>query len=200
MRQYRYRASGFTLLEVTFAMAIGVTLTLIVTQIMVTSTVSVDYLSRSNVSDLGLKRALARMGEDFRESGTAVVTIDSTGTDWDAVTVQTADTSTDPVTWGTVDSDGVFRPNWQVEYLVVENDFVRRILNTGGVPVGPEATLIIGIDDLFDDGGGQGPQKGFIVEAVPGSRLFNVTIRLLATFRDNKQTRREVNTTFIVKN
>jgi len=190
--QLAFRRGGFTLLETAMALAIASILMVVLGNILISSTNSVDTILVDSVTDQEIKKGLNRFLDEAQTSSTSVLTVDTTGADHDAVTLQTPGPYTGTVSWGATDTAAVWQTGWSVRYLVVGGQLVRRVLNGSGTQVGADELLVRFVDNV------SGGQKGFRV-AVTGP-VVNAVVRIRKTFRDNKSYTKEMGSSAILKN
>jgi prepilin-type N-terminal cleavage/methylation domain-containing protein len=185
-------AAGFTLLEVMMAMFISAILMVILGNILMSSTRSVDAVVVDSVSDQEIRRSLDRLTDELRTSSSTALTINATGTNHDALALQTPSSFTGSVTWGAVDNGGTWHANWTVRYEVVGGQLVRRVFDLNGIQDGADVLLARGIDNL------RAGVKGFRASAV-GS-VVNVGLRVNKGFRDGKSYTKEYTSSVLLKN
>jgi len=117
------------------------------------------------------RQGLARVAEELRRSSLAVLSVDTSGADADALTYQLpVGRSGSTVNWGAEETEG-----WRVRVAVEDGRLVRTVLDGEGAPQGQPQVLATQVDDAFEDA------KGFSV-AVNG-RLVTAHVRTRARCR-----------------
>jgi hypothetical protein len=160
--------------------------------ILISSTRSVDAMVVDTTSDVEIRRSLGRLIDDLESTATARLSIDATGAGADALDLQTPSTYSGSVTWGAKDAAGVWRSDWRARYAVAGTQLVRRAINSMGVQVGADALLARNVD------GRSGGVKGFRI-ALNG-RIANIGLRVRKAFRDGKVYAKEFSTSVQLKN
>ncbi len=186
------RRGGFTLLETAMALAIASVLMVVLGNILISSTSSVDYIVVDSITDQEIKKGLNRLLDELQTSSTTVMAVDGSDADHDSATFQTPGAYTGTVSWGAVDVAGVWQTGWSVRYQVVGGELVRRVLNGSGTQVGANELLVRLVDNLSVG------QKGFRI-TVTGP-VVNTVIRIRKTFRDNKSYTKELSSSVFLKN
>ena len=171
------RQRGFTLMETVVALGIAAALMVVLGNILLSSTQSVDYVVTDSIMDQEMKRGLNRLFQEIQSSSPSTISIVETNPDHDVLTFQVpAPWDGVAVRWGATDDDDVFHEGWHVRYQVVQGDLVRGLLNTAGIPTGTESLVLRRIDASRDG------QKGFRVTRV--NTLITVLVRSGRQFRD----------------
>jgi prepilin-type N-terminal cleavage/methylation domain-containing protein len=186
------RPAGFTLLELLMALAIASVLMVVVGNILISSTRSVDSMVVDSVSDQEIRQSLNRMLDEMQMTSTSRLAINSLGTDHDSITFQTPSSYAGAVTWGAKDAAGTWHADWTVRYTVVNGQLVRQVLNSGGSTVGASAVLARGIDGLSSG------TKGFRVGLV--GPVASAALRVRKQFRDGKVYTKEFSSSVYLKN
>ena len=186
------RSAGFTLLETMIALGVAVVGLAIVGNILVSSVGAVDQIMVDTSVEQDLKRGVSRLLRELGTSSTATIAIDTSNSSYDMATFQTPGTYSGSVTWGAIDTAGVWQSGWTVRYTVSSGTLVRRVLNGSGTQVGADETLVRTVDAV------SGGVKGFRV--TPNGPLYNVSVRVRKTFRDSKDYTKDFTSTVLVKN
>ncbi len=178
------RRSGWTLLETVVALAVAAVLMVVLGNILLSSTQSVDYVVTDSVMDQEMKRGLGRFFQEIQSSSTSTLSIDETDPDHDAVLFQVAAPwDGTAVRWGAIDDANVFHAGWRVRYRVVDGNLVRDFLGTTGLPAGTESLVLRRIDALLDG------KKGFRVTRI--DTLVTASVRSARRFRDGVRYEKE---------
>ena len=173
----RDRQRGFTLMETVVALGITAALMVVLGNILLSSTRSVDYVVTDSVMDQEIKRGLNRLLQEVQSSSPSTISVVETNPDHDVLVFQVpAHWDGVAVRWGATDDDNVFHEGWQIRYQVVQGDLVRGLLGATGLPVGTESLVLRRIDPARDG------QKGFRVTRV--NALITVLVRSGRQFRD----------------
>ena len=186
------RPAGFTLIELLMAMVIAAVLMVVVGNILISSTRSVDSMVVDSVSDQEIRQSLNRMLDELQMTSASRLAINSLATSHDTITFQTPSSYAGSVSWGAADTAGDWKAGWTVRYTVVAGQLVRQILNPSGEPVGADAVLARGVDGL------SGGTKGFRVGLV--GPVASVALRVRKQFRDGKVYTKEFSSSVYLKN
>jgi len=181
---------GFTLLELSIALAIGITLLAVLGNVLISSTNSLDYIMQDTVVLGDIKDVVNGLREELRSSTTGLITIDTSNADYDVLTFKVSSGGTSP-SYGAVDINGNFQNGWSIRYTVSSSNLVRNVLDGGGT-VQSSSIVVEDVDTRFSG------QKGFWVTKT-GS-LYNVNIRINKTFRDSNSARKGMGSTVFVPN
>ena len=174
------------------ALFLMVIIVIVLGQVSISTTNSMDYLVHDTTADQQMKRVLNKLVSELRLSSENAVVISTSDPDHDLLTLQTTGTFNGTVDWGIEDQQGVWKSGWAAQYQVVGNDLARRILNTSGNPVGGDEVIVLAVDNF------NGTNKGF--EIVQSGPVINVTIRVNIINRDNKSFVKQVNSSVYMKN
>ncbi len=186
------RAHGFTLLEVAVALAILAIIAVAFGQVVISSTNSMDYLVADNTIDQEIKRGLTMVLNELRQSSNAVITLDTSNSNFDIVTFQTPNTYGGSIDWGAADSTGTWNANWSVRYTVANGQLVRRALNALNNQFGSDEVLVRSLDSA------NGTVKGF--QVTQNGPVVNVLIRVRKTTFDGKAYEKQMSTSIYLKN
>lgn len=192
-------AGGFTLIEVSVALAVGIVLLAAVTGIVTATTQSMDQVSRNVAIDTNLSRTMEVFLNDFRRAELSSVVIGTVDPDHDTIRFQTVGPRTGTtVSTGADDESNTFQDGWTVYFRVDSSgNLFRELLNSSGGFVASRR-IASGIDSRFDSGAGI--EKGFSVTRVAGTNLYNILIRMIGSYRDGGAMRRELRTTVLLRN
>jgi len=186
----RAHRRGFTLVELSIAVAIGALLILAVGAIAQGTGSSMDYLSRSHRVDRDLQKSLAAMTADLKHASLSGLVIDQSDPDHDMVTLQVPDPAVSgSLTWGYPDESGTFQIGWSGVYFVRDGDLVLRRVNYVGLEQGPDRVLCQNVDVAFPE---SNPEKGFTV--IQNDELIALELRVHETFKDGRDYRRQERT------
>ncbi|MCA8960030.1 MAG: prepilin-type N-terminal cleavage/methylation domain-containing protein [Planctomycetes bacterium] len=187
----RRQAHGYTLIEVTIALAIGTLIFLTIGALTKASADSMDYLSRTHRVDRDLRRSLDWICEELKTASLAGIALDQSDADHDSIEYQTEQGGS----WGYPNKLGVFQPNWSARLVVNGADLVLQRLNPGGAQ---QSTKILcrHVDVAFDDG--TSTTKGFAVDI--NGELVTLQLRVHERFDDGRDYRRTERTLVHVVN
>jgi prepilin-type N-terminal cleavage/methylation domain-containing protein len=185
-------SSGFTMIEMATALSIAAIVMVIVGNILISSTHSVDYVMTDTTADQEMKRGISRLLGDLRTASPSVVTIATSDADHDSIAFQTPGTYDGSVTWGAKAPNGAWQAGWSLRYTVVAGTLVRRVLDAGGVQVGSDELLVRGVDRRTSG------RKGFAL-AINGP-LVTATVRTRKTFRDSNDYSKEFSSSVFLEN
>ena len=181
---HRPGTNGFTLVEVVVATTVAMVLMVVLGNILLSSTRSVDYVVTDSILDQELKRGLNRMFGEIQSASPSTISIIGTDPDHDAVVFQVpAPWDGSSVRWGAVDDMNVFHEGWRVRYQVTKGDLMRCLLGTTGLTAGAETLVLRRIDSARDG------RKGFAVSRVDD--LVTISVRSGREFRDGVRHEKE---------
>ena len=192
-RQFRYLSApgaqpseaGFTLLEVSVAVAVGVLCMLVLGQALSSAAGSSESIVRQAEMLNGVQRCMEDLRKELRCASADLAEISSSDGN-DVLVLKTSGSFSDGLRWGACDEAGVWQAGWSARFRVVDGHLVREALDIAGRVRGDPRLLVRGVEAEGDD------EKGFSVEKT-GS-LFNVELRLLRSFRNGTELRRGFST------
>lgn len=184
------RESGFTLLELAIALAIGATVVSILGSVLIGSTNSLAYIMEDCVALEDIDDVVNGVRDELRESRTSSITI-NTGSLNDTVTLQQSQDGGAAMVYGADDQYGNFQTDWSIRYQVSGSDLLREVLNTSG-NVQSSGIVAQGID--ITDGG----QKGFSV--IRNGNLYVVLVTINKSFPDGNGYSKTMQSTVRVMN
>ena len=192
-RQFRYLSApgaqpseaGFTLVEVSVAVAVGVLCMLVLGQALSSAAGSSESIVRQAEMLNGVQRCMEDLRKELRCASADLAEISSSDGN-DVLVLKTSGSFSDGLRWGACDEAGVWQAGWSARFRVVDNHLVREALDIAGRVRGDPRLLVRGVEAEGDD------EKGFSVEQT-GS-LFNVELRLLRSFRNGTELRRVFST------
>ena len=177
--------AGFTLMEVSVAVAVGVLCMLVLGQALSSAAGSSESIVRQAEMLNGVQRCMANLRKELRCASADLAEISSSDGN-DVLVLKTSGSFADGFRWGACDETGVWQAGWSARFRVVDGHLVREALDISGRVRGEPRLLVRGV---AAEGGGE---KGFSVEKT-GS-LFNVELRLLRSFRNGTELRRVFST------
>jgi len=182
----RRSEDGFTLMELTVAVAVGVLCVLVLGQALSSAAGSSESIVRQAELLNGVQRCLGELRKDLRcaSSDLADISIDAEGND--VLVLKTCGAFSDAFRWGARDEEGTWHAGWSTRFRVVDGELVRESLDISGAARGEPLSLARGVMTAGSDG------KGFSVEK--SGSLFTVDIRFLRTFRSGSELRRVFST------
>ena len=192
-RQFRYLSApgaqpseaGFTLVEVSVAVAVGVLCMLVLGQALSSAAGSSESIVRQAEMLNGVQRCMEDLRKELRCASADLAEISSSDGN-DVLVLKTSGSFSDGLRWGACDEAGVWQAGWSVRFRVVDGHLMREALDVAGRVRGEPRLLVRGVAAEGDD------EKGFSVEKT-GS-LFNVELRLLRSFRNGTELRRVFST------
>ncbi len=192
-RQFRYLSApgaqpseaGFTLVEVSVAVAVGALCMLVLGQALSSAAGSSESIVRQAEMLNGVQRCMEDLRKELRCASADLAEISSSDGN-DVLVLKTSGSFSDGLRWGACDEAGVWQAGWSARFRVVDNHLVREALDIAGRVRGDPRLLVRGVEAEGDD------EKGFSVEKT-GS-LFNVELRLLRSFRNGTELRRVFST------
>jgi prepilin-type N-terminal cleavage/methylation domain-containing protein len=187
------RRTGLTMIELMIAVTIASVLMVILGNIIISTTHSVDTLTVDTVSDQELKRSMGRLIGELQTVSPTALSINSADANNDAVILQTPGPYTSgTVNWGAVDTQGTWRDDWTAQYLVVDHRLIRRVFNDSGNQIGNDELLARDLDLR------SGVNKGFSVSRT--GNVVKVSLRVHKTFRDSKDYRKSYESSVLLRN
>lgn len=184
------RAAGMSLLEVSIAMGVGVTLLSVLGSIIVGTTNSLDYIVKDSVTLQDIEDTVTSIRDEIRDSKPSAITI-QTGTVNDVLTFQDSSEVGTTLDYGMDDSTGIWQSGWSVRYRVAGTDLVREVLSTGGALVSSD--IVAQSLDVVAGG-----QKGFSV--IKNGNLYTILVTVNKTFSDQKSYTKTMQSTVRVAN
>jgi hypothetical protein len=184
------RTTGVSLLELSIAMGVGITLMAVLGRILIGTTNSLDYIVKDSVSVQDIEDTVTTIRDEIRDSKPSAITI-TTGTDNDTLTFQDSRLVGTTMDYGTEDSSGAWQSAWSVRYRVVGTNLVREVMNSGGASVS-SSTVAQSLDTAT------GAPKGFSV--IKNGNLYTVLITINKTFSDQKTYTKTMQGTVLVTN
>lgn len=183
---------GISLIELMIVIALFSIIMVLLGSILLSSTRSMDYLVKDSTSDSQMKNALYQIFGELKSSNPSMVRISTADPDHDAITFQTPGPYLDGVQWGAMDDSGIWKADWSAQYLVVDGNLVRRVLDDGGQSVGSNKPIVLHVDGQRDG------RKGFYL-ATKGP-VINVGIRIWKTFSDGGSYQKEFSSSVFLRN
>ena len=177
--------AGFTLVEVSVAVAVGVLCMLVLGQALSSAAGSSESIVRQAEMLNGVQRCMEDLRKELRCASADLAEISSSDGN-DVLVLKTSGSFSDGLRWGACDEAGVWQAGWSARFRVVDSHMVREALDIAGRVRGEPRLLVRGVEAEGDD------EKGFSVEKT-GS-LFNVELRLLRSFRNGTELRRVFST------
>ena len=177
--------AGFTLVEVSVAVAVGVLCMLVLGQARSSAAGSSESIVRQAEMLNGVQRCMEDLRKELRCASADLAEISSLDGN-DVLVLKTSGSFSDGLRWGACDEAGVWQAGWSARFRVVDGHLVREALDIAGRTRGEPRLLVRGVAAEGDD------EKGFSVEKT-GS-LFNVELRLLRSFRNGTELRRVFST------
>ncbi|MEE3297028.1 MAG: prepilin-type N-terminal cleavage/methylation domain-containing protein [Planctomycetota bacterium] len=177
--------AGFTLVEVSVAVAVGVLCMLVLGQALSSAAGSSESIVRQAEMLNGVQRCMEDLRKELRCASADLAEISSLDGN-DVLVLKTSGSFSDGLRWGACDEAGVWQAGWSARFRVVDGHLVREALDIAGRARGEPRLLVRGVAAEGDD------EKGFSVEKT-GS-LFNVELRLLRSFRNGTELRRVFST------
>ena len=192
-RQFRFPSApgaqsseaGFTLVEVSVAVAVGALCMLVLGQALSSAAGSSESIVRQAEMLNGVQRCMEDLRKELRCASADLAEISSSDGN-DVLVLKTSGSFSDGLRWGACDEEGVWQAGWSARFRVVDSHLVREALDIAGRVRGEPRLLVRGVEAEGDD------EKGFSVEKA-GS-LFNVELRLLRSFRNGTELRRVFST------
>jgi prepilin-type N-terminal cleavage/methylation domain-containing protein len=177
--------AGFTLVEVSVAVAVGALCMLVLGQALSSAAGSSESIVRQAEMLNGVQRCMEDLRKELRCASADLAEISSSDGN-DVLVLKTSGSFADGFRWGACDETGVWQAGWSARFRVVDGHLAREALDIAGRVRGEPRLLVRGV---AAEGGGE---KGFSVEKT-GS-LFNVELRLLRSFRNGTELRRVFST------
>ena len=177
--------AGFTLVEVSVAVAVGALCMMVLGQALSSAAGSSESIVRQAEMLNGVQRCMEDLRKELRCASADLAEI--SGSDGnDVLVLKTSGSFSDGFRWGACDETGVWQAGWSARFRVVDGHLVREALDIAGRVRGEPRLLVRGVAAEGND------EKGFSVEKT-GS-LFNVELRLLRRFRNGTELRRVFST------
>jgi prepilin-type N-terminal cleavage/methylation domain-containing protein len=177
--------AGFTLVEVSVAVAVGALCMMVLGQALSSAAGSSESIVRQAEMLNGVQRCMEDLRKELRCASADLAEI--SGSDGnDVLVLKTSGSFSDGFRWGACDETGVWQAGWSARFRVVDGHLVREALDIAGRVRGEARLLVRGVAAEGGD------EKGFSVEKT-GS-LFNVELRLLRRFRNGTELRRVFST------
>tara|TARA_B100000809_G_scaffold262615_1_gene313984 strand:- start:174 stop:800 length:627 start_codon:yes stop_codon:yes gene_type:complete len=177
--------AGFTLVEVSVAVAVGALCMMVLGQALSSAAGSSESIVRQAEMLNGVQRCMEDLRKELRCASADLAEI--SGSDGnDVLVLKTSGSFSDGFRWGACDETGVWQAGWSARFRVVDGHLVREALDIAGRVRGEPRLLVRGVAAEGGD------EKGFSVEKT-GS-LFNVELRLLRRFRNGTELRRVFST------
>lgn len=183
---------GFTLMEVVVALGVASVVLLILGNILLSSTSSIDSVITGSTADQEMKKGLGRLLGELQGSSPTVVSISTADPDHDAITFQTPGSYNGGVNWGATESNGTWQAGWSTRYLVASGNLVRRVLDGSGNQIGPDELLVRRLD------ASTGGVKGF--RMTRNGALVTATVRTRKGLRDSHEIQKEFTSSMFLKN
>ena len=177
--------AGFTLVEDSVAVAVGVLCMLVLGQALSSAAGSSESIVRQAEMLNGVQRCMEDLRKELRCASADLAEISSLDGN-DVLVLKTSGSFSDGLRWGACDEAGVWQAGWAARFRVVDGHLVREALDIAGRARGEPRLLVRGVAAEGDD------EKGCSVEKT-GS-LFNVELRLLRSFRNGTELRRVFST------
>jgi type II secretory pathway component PulJ len=189
-RVERRREPGLTLIELASAMTLGTLVVLLIGNVVVSTTNSIDCLVKNSVATGDLQKATRFIARDLRSSSSSVIVLDKSGTAHDAFTYQVPDPAGATGKWGAFDN-GTWKENWAYRYRVNGKELERETLN-------PENTVTARFLLMRDVDGLHSSVKGF--EVTRSGEVYTVRLRTWKRLADGADSRKEITTAVYVTN
>ena len=178
----RQAEAGFTILEISIAVAVGVLCVLTLGQALSSAAGSSESIVRQSELIGEAQRSFIALRRDLRSSNPDLVEISTQADGNDILVLKTCGSYSEAFRWGACDNSGEWRAGWSARFRVVEGQLVREAVDLSGAVRGDARLLARGVPPRVLE------EKGFSVEK-DGS-LFTIRLRMRRTFRDgNEMTR-----------
>ncbi|MCH2367772.1 MAG: hypothetical protein MK554_11235 [Planctomycetes bacterium] len=182
----RQSEAGFSLLEVSVAVAVGVLCVLTLGQALSGAAGSSESIVRQADLNAQVHRSFGALRRELRSSNPDLAEISTHADGNDILVLKTCGPYSEVFRWGACDNSGEWRAGWSARFRVVEGQLVREALDLSGAVRGEPRPLARGVPLRELD------EKGFSVEK-DGS-LFTISISMRRTFRDGSELRRVFST------
>ena len=182
----RQSRAGFTLLEVSIAVAVGGLFVLTLGQALASAAGSSESIVRQADLNAQVHRSFGALRRELRSSNPDLAEISTHADGNDILVLKTCGPYSEVFRWGACDNSGEWRAGWSVRFRVVEGQLVREALDLSGSVRGEPRSLARGVPPRELD------EKGFSVEK-DGS-LFTIRISMRRTFRDGSELKRVFST------
>jgi hypothetical protein len=169
--------AGFTVVETTIAIALGLSILAFLGTILISTTHSLDYAVKDSLTIREVNRFLHRLRVELRPSSITEVTLNNYQLDGDEVVFRQARVgSTGVQEWGTRDGTGAWVPGGSIRYVVAGGSVVRQLLDASNALLADEVAL---------DGVTTGTDKGFRVTR--SGSVLQIELRTRKTLTDDRE-------------
>lgn len=186
MSAHRRDEAGFTLVEMSVAMGVGVLCLLVLGQALSTAAGSSDSIIKQAEMLTDAQRGLEHLRRELQSASSDLVEVTTQADGNDVVVLKTGGPFTGAVRWGAHDRAGEWRAGWSSRFRIVEGHLVREALDLSGSARGEAQSLARGIAPSVPG------RKGFAVQK--NGSLFVIDLRVRREFRDGNRLERHFST------
>lgn len=182
----RRSEAGFTLVEMSVAMGVGVLCLLVLGQALKTAAGASDSIIKQAEMLADVQRGFERLRWELQSASLDLVEVTTHADGNDVLVLKTSGPFSEAIRWGAHDANGEWRAGWSARFRVVDGHLVREVLDYSGSARGDAQSLARGIAPPALE------QKGFAVEK--NGSLFTIGLRVRRQFRDGNLLERHFST------